>query len=80
MSTYCSDMELHQHLDDTEPMFGFIDVAYCCFGRNVRLIVRNGTERIDSATAREIGRALIEAADTLDEIRASHAAETWGAS
>lgn len=67
MSTYCSDMDLSNQLE-ADPTLGFIDVAYCCFGRDVRLVVRDGTVRMGADMAREMARALHDAADTLDGI------------
>lgn len=64
MSTYCSDQEL----DIDAP--GFFDVAYDCFGRDVRIIVDGRSEYLSPDDARAVAAALTRCADLAEEFAA----------
>ena len=60
MSTYISDKQLEDLLS---PAHGFVDVASCVLGGGVRLIVHDGTLRLEPDEARALAAALGRAAD-----------------
>ncbi|KQP81622.1 hypothetical protein [Aeromicrobium sp. Leaf291] len=66
MSTYNSDRELGDRLSDVH---GFVDVAACCFGRDVRLIVAQGPLYLEPDEARAIAAALTRAAADVEADR-----------
>lgn len=61
MSTYVSE-----HLEVDYPVF--VDVAYDCFGRDVRVIINHESMYITSDEARDMSAALTRAANAIDKI------------